>query len=172
MRFVCGFMFNSRTEQVLLIEKKRPKWQAGLLNGVGGKLEPATESNPNTAGLTHFDRAFENPVEAMVREFREETRIETKTRDWDEILQLRVNYINDVYFFRTYTNDYFHDIISNCPPPTDEKMYIFDLKDLITKQRTLVKSLTWILPMCLDKNLGPHYREVPTINYANSGIKT
>ena len=40
MRYVAGFMFDSSYENVLLIRKTKPKWQEGLLNGVGGKIEP------------------------------------------------------------------------------------------------------------------------------------
>jgi 8-oxo-dGTP diphosphatase len=166
MKFVCGFMFHTRCNQVLLIEKKRPKWQAGLLNGIGGKLEKNGQLNPRTS-----IEEYEDPAEAMVREFREETRIETKKNDWDEILQLRVNYINDVYFFRTFTQTYLWKQISNCPSPTDEKLYIFNLDNLISRQKTLVKSLTWIIPMCLDTNVGPQNRETPTIRYANTQVK-
>src|ERR1700732_2872515 len=34
---VCGFLFNGSS--VLLVEKQKPDWQRGLLNGVGGKVE-------------------------------------------------------------------------------------------------------------------------------------
>lgn len=43
-------------EHVLLIQKARPDWQAGFLNGIGGRIEPG-----------------ETPQEAMGREAREET---------------------------------------------------------------------------------------------------
>ncbi len=36
--YVVGFMFTEDEKQVVLIEKKRPEWQAGKLNGVGGKI--------------------------------------------------------------------------------------------------------------------------------------
>lgn len=53
-RLVVGFVF--RGKEVVLILKNRPDWQAGRLNGVGGRVE-----------------AGESPKEAMVREFKEET---------------------------------------------------------------------------------------------------
>jgi hypothetical protein len=55
-RYVLGFCFDDDCEKVLLIEKRRPAWQAGRLNGIGGKIE-----------------AGETPAQAMVREFAEET---------------------------------------------------------------------------------------------------
>ena len=52
-RYVVGFLFVNAW--VLLLHKKRPAWQAGKLNGPGGKVEP--------------DETFEH---AMAREFGEE----------------------------------------------------------------------------------------------------
>ena len=52
--YVVGFMFS---EEIL---KNKPDWQAGRLNGVGGKVEPN-----------------EYPDQAMVREFEEETGVRT-----------------------------------------------------------------------------------------------
>ena len=56
VEYVLGFMFNEAESKVLLVWKNRPAWQAGKLNGVGGKIE-----------------AGETPVQAMNREFAEET---------------------------------------------------------------------------------------------------
>lgn len=58
--YVCGFLHVG--DEVLLIQKKRPDWQAGLLNGVGGHVEEG-----------------ESVQQAMVREFREETGVD---RPW------------------------------------------------------------------------------------------
>lgn len=38
--YVVGFLFSESGDQVILIEKRRPEWQAGRYNGVGGKIEP------------------------------------------------------------------------------------------------------------------------------------
>lgn len=35
-RYVVGFCFNSDLSQIILIEKNKPEWQKGYLNGVGG----------------------------------------------------------------------------------------------------------------------------------------
>lgn len=55
-RYVLGFVFDSGYHNVLLICKDRPSWQAGRLNGLGGKIEEG-----------------ESPARAMERELREET---------------------------------------------------------------------------------------------------
>lgn len=56
MEYVCGFLFEATLRGVVLIEKQKPAWQAGKLNGVGGKIEEG-----------------ETPLAAMQREFEEET---------------------------------------------------------------------------------------------------
>ena len=38
--YACGFLFSLDRQRVLLIRKRRPAWQAGKLNGLGGKIEP------------------------------------------------------------------------------------------------------------------------------------
>jgi 8-oxo-dGTP diphosphatase len=57
IRYVLGFVFDFGFRNVLLIEKKRPEWMMGRLNGLGGKIEEG-----------------ESPLEAMRRELAEETR--------------------------------------------------------------------------------------------------
>lgn len=65
--YVLGFAFLSppAAPLVVLLRKARPAWQAGRLNGVGGKIE-----------------AGESPRDAMVREFREETGLATPGDAW------------------------------------------------------------------------------------------
>lgn len=74
-RYVVGFMFDNSMKSVLLIQKNRPDWQAGKLNGIGGHIEPG-----------------EYPIDAMVREFREETDVKTEVSTWAHVLTLRFPY--------------------------------------------------------------------------------
>ena len=69
--YVLGFMFDPTRERILLIRKNRPRWQAGKLNGIGGKVEPG-----------------ESPVSAMVREFTEETGLQTQPSEWSHFAVL------------------------------------------------------------------------------------
>jgi 8-oxo-dGTP diphosphatase len=71
--YVLGFAFGERKGRpaVLLVQKSSPRWQAGKYNGVGGKIEPG-----------------ETPLDAMVREFGEETGINTNGDEWTERLTL------------------------------------------------------------------------------------
>ena len=38
-KYVLTFLFTSDYKNVWLIEKNRPNWQKGSLNGIGGKIE-------------------------------------------------------------------------------------------------------------------------------------
>lgn len=68
---VVGFLFNPQMDTVTLIRKDRPEWQAGKLNGVGGAM-----------------REDEDGIEAMIREFKEETGVETNETHWSQFANL------------------------------------------------------------------------------------
>ncbi len=55
--YVLGLIFNSNESELLLINKKRPDWQLGMWNGIGGKI----------------DETDDTPLDAMNRECVEET---------------------------------------------------------------------------------------------------
>lgn len=67
-RYVLGFAFDQFMRRVLLIEKEKPAWQKGKLNGVGGTWEPE-----------------ELAIHGMTREFFEETGYETTPNQWVNI---------------------------------------------------------------------------------------
>lgn len=68
MQHYClGFAFDD-LGRVALIEKQRPEWQRGLLNGIGGKVEFG-----------------ETPIIAMHREFFEETGVSLPSGSWHSV---------------------------------------------------------------------------------------
>lgn len=74
MKYVLGLAFDSTLDRIILIEKKNgPATIVNRLNGPGGKIEGG-----------------ELPVEAMVREFREEVGVNTDHLEW-----LPVHYYSD-----------------------------------------------------------------------------
>jgi len=75
--YVCGFAFQDG--RLALIRKKRPDWQKGKLNGIGGHVEPG-----------------ESPIEAMHREFYEET---GGVADWTHFATLTDARGWEVYFY-------------------------------------------------------------------------
>lgn len=81
-RYCLGFVFAADGSRVLLIEKRRPAWQAGLMNGIGGKVEPN-----------------ETPQEAMVRECQEEAGLNVPAAAWVSIGRLSDDETFDVVVF-------------------------------------------------------------------------
>ena len=86
IQYVVGFMIRPETEQVLFIQKNRPEFQKGKWNGIGGKIE-----------------AGERPIQAMVREFQEETGVETAVHAWEHTLTHEGRNAR-VYVFRSFVN--------------------------------------------------------------------
>lgn len=86
MRYVCGFAFADvdQDRYVLLIEKLRPPWQKGYLNGLGGKIE-----------------GVETPEEAMAREFHEECGVHTHADEWLQFHYTRFGNGAEVHFLVT-----------------------------------------------------------------------
>ena len=84
--YVLGFMFSPRHDFVVLIKKAKPTWQAGLLNGVGGKIELV----PGWRGW--LLRRREPASRAMVREFWEETGVHTLQAEWQKFCTIRGNF--------------------------------------------------------------------------------
>jgi 8-oxo-dGTP diphosphatase len=105
--YVVGFMFSMNRDGVLLIRKNRPEWQAGKLNGVGGKIEDG-----------------ETPRAAMVREFREETGIHTSEDFW--MIAGRIEGLEyRVFILRTFS-----DAIWDAKSTTDEMTQVYSVNGL------------------------------------------
>jgi len=127
-RYVVGIAFAEDLRTVLFIRKNRPEWQAGLLNGVGGKVEPGEDFLP-----------------AMVREFREETGLTVPPEKWCHV----VTYFGPDYemrFFYTATDDVF-----DAQDMTDEPLERHDIGALMGIP--VIPNLRWVVPLCLDRNL-------------------
>lgn len=136
-QYVVGFMLDHPRENVVLIRKNRPEWQAGRLNGVGGKVEP---------GETRED--------AMVREFGEETGMATLAWAWDQICTIawpddavRVGDAEPTTctFFRAVD-------VQGCrleeavTSTTDELVVVRNIMDVIAHDR-IIPNLRWLLPL-------------------------
>ena len=126
-RYVVGLMFTKDGSRVLLIQKNRPVWQSGKLNGPGGKLEP--------------DESFED---AMVREFREETGLDTFKDEWKHVLTWNgPDY--ELRFYSTQT-----DAVYDAKTTTDEHVRTYYTESM--NQLPLVPNLKWIIPLCSDQS--------------------
>lgn len=83
MKYVVGIVYNK--ENVLLISKKRPAWQVGMLNGIGGKIEPG-----------------ENPLQAMIRECKEECNLDIE--DWVVLKTVSFGKDETLTYFKAYSD--------------------------------------------------------------------
>jgi 8-oxo-dGTP diphosphatase len=99
IEYVLGFTFDAAAERVLLVHKLRPDWQAGKLNGIGGKIEPG-----------------EAPIEALVREVSEEAAISTSAAQW------RYFGVMDGPYFRVYCFETRDDRVTQFQSLTDERV--------------------------------------------------
>lgn len=118
IRYVVGFLFSPDKSDVLLIQKNRPEWQAGRLNGVGGKVEQD-----------------ETAHEAMVREFAEETGMEVP--GWDHA---------GVMMGSDYRVEVFSAIgdVRAARSMTDEAVRVIHIGDLVYSKTVL--NLQWMIP--------------------------
>jgi 8-oxo-dGTP diphosphatase len=139
--YVLGFAFDKTKKHVVLIEKQKPDWQKGSLNGVGGKVET-------------YD---ENIYAAMAREFKEETGVDTNKEEWSHFASM--TFKNDVmggmavvYCFRLFS-----DAVYDCQTMEAEKvsLYSTDINASIYEPYTAcqhIKNLKVLIPMAKDND--------------------
>lgn len=126
-QYVVGFYFDDHNDKVVLLRKTHPDWQAGKLNGPGGKIEDG-----------------ETPHAAMTREFAEETGV--TVTDWEHVVTLHgPNQPGwTVYFFRA------HGDTSACRTVTDEQVEHWPLAYTL---KEAVSPCTWVIPLCLRNDI-------------------
>ena len=119
--YVCGLLFSVDRTRVLLIRKRRPAWQAGRLNGVGGKVEPG-----------------ETVRNAMRREFREEAGLDIA--EWREVVVLTGPDWRG-HFFRAFGD------VGAAGAVTDE---LLEVHPVVSLPPDVIPNLRWIIPLALD----------------------
>jgi 8-oxo-dGTP diphosphatase len=131
-QWVVGFLFDDEAELVVLIRKNRPAWQAGKLNGVGGKVEPG-----------------EAPVEAMRREFQEETGLTVLS--WHHFASLQWEE-GVVYFFRSFAP---RRRLYEVRTTTDEHVERHQVHTLIqpgSGRDNVTPNLLWLVPLAAHRH--------------------
>lgn len=128
-RYVVGFLHDG--DRVVLIKKNRPEWQAGKLNGVGGHIESG-----------------ESVHEAMIREFCEETGMETY--GWNHFLTLRSGE-HDIYFNKMKALPGF---LAQAKTMEDEEIIIRSYRTLQAWE--IIPNLEWILPLAMHRQNDYH----------------
>lgn len=133
MKYTVGFVFNDDFSKVMLIEKNRPKWQAGCLNGVGGKVEG--------------DESF---LECQIRETEEEFGV--LIEDWDHMTTLSYDNPNDIdepieiAMFRTVVTD---SVFWNIHMSTDERPRMLNTIEIMNDDFEMINNLRWLIPMAI-----------------------
>ncbi len=123
--YVVGFQFNAERTKVALIRKAKPEWQKGLLNGIGGKIEP-TDNDPHSA---------------MVREFREETGVATDS--WMCFAEMRGGDWSVQCFCSTGNLNWIRSVEA-------EPIEIIDLDGRTLVRFDVIENLPWLINLALD----------------------
>ncbi len=135
-RYVVGFLLDQDRSHVVLVRKNRPAWQAGRLNGVGGKIEPD-----------------ESPSDAMAREFMEETGCWVPPGDWEPMCSVTwpddLDRIQDgkapiVHFFRSVVEGPLERLVAT---QTDEAIEVVAAG--LLHLQLLIPNLHWLIPLAL-----------------------
>lgn len=129
--YVLGFAFTPEG-QVCLIEKKRPKWQAGRLNGIGGHVENG--------------EAAQN---AMQREFYEETSVDIAPEQW----KYRGRMHGADWSVFVYTVE--HEAVNYACTMTDEEVYLIDTDLLSGMRDRLIENIEALIQLCLLPDAQP-----------------
>lgn len=150
--YVLGFAFSQDMNSVLLISKMTPAWQANKFNGVGGKLET-------------YDWCT---VEAMRREFLEETGIITTLEQWSLFglhqKPARHHLDDQAYAASLFTTVLSTDQMAQLGMPTAEKPLWFDLDRMHRLQDTGVQGTLMYLTAALTHLSSPINMNIQSVN--------
>lgn len=139
--YVLGLLFRSCYSGVVLIEKTKPEWQAGCLNGIGGKIEPG-----------------ENARVAMVREYKEETGVDTDNLQWIPFCEMS----GDQFVVECFTSI---DTESFECSTTNEEERIIKVDPVnFPNAYKCVPHLQWLIKMAMDVHTGDRF--FSTVRYS------
>jgi 8-oxo-dGTP diphosphatase len=115
--YVLGFAFSKDRKEIILIEKQKPDWQKGKLNGVGGKVEKKDFAWNTNGEVTPYVATI-----AMQREFKEETGVETQSWQWNYFGKMIFN--NDIMGGGAMVHllRMFDDVIQYCETKEEEEI--------------------------------------------------
>lgn len=132
-KYTLAFIFNKELEKVLLIRKNKPVEQAGLLNGIGGKME-------------EFDVTF---LDCIKREVEEETGLVLKKEDFINVGNLTDD---EHYIVEVFTAQIEDTLINTFKKLTDEDVVLLDISNGINelKQDEFSNNGLSIMKHCLE----------------------
>jgi 8-oxo-dGTP diphosphatase len=121
--YVAGFLIDPTRQLVALVRKGKPAWQAGLLNGIGGKIEPG-----------------ESAADAMSREFMEEAGVCIQAGAWEHFATVDGDW-GSVTFFRCFGST------SGVQTMESEPIEVHHLPSV--PYDAALPNLSWLLPLAL-----------------------
>lgn len=127
-KYVVGFVFDREAQRVVLIRKKRPDWQAGKLNGVGGHVED-------------YDETME---QAIAREFYEETGLSILRSEWQRYATI-TQPKGTCAVFRAFSG-----LIDGVETKTDEEIVIHSAMPWDIRWANAMPNLQYLIPLALD----------------------
>lgn len=135
--YVVGFRFDDRN--VLLLRKNRPLWQAGRLNGIGGKIEPN-----------------ELPALAMLREWKEEVGPDNCACQWDYRICLTGQY----FVLHVFSSEGAISIpLERFGPDGTARNDVGEILTIVPWDKLpddTIPNLHWMVPLCHDDQIaGP-----------------
>jgi len=140
IRYCLGFAFTPNFQNVVLLTKARPDWQAGKLNGVGGKVE-----DDETHGS------------AMNREWFEETGVPL-TSPWTRVVKMHDSeWVVDV-FTTHILNEAALQAVHNTKE-RDEPVSIHRVNNLPSHS---LDNLHWLISMCIHPPQGYNIQNYDT----------
>ena len=127
--YVLGFMFSEDHDHVVVIEKNKPEWQKGKLNVPGGKVDSG-----------------EKPIEAVIREFREETGYETRSGDWSHFARMVSMSLDDPFVVDCFVTTGDVQLVSTT---AEERVMLLHMGDISNLCHKTIENLPWLLHMAL-----------------------
>jgi 8-oxo-dGTP diphosphatase len=139
--YVLALLFTADSREVVLVRKTRPAWQAGRVNGLGGKI-----------------RDGESLAAAARREVLEEAGVDVER--WEEFLVWH----DPVYRLRAVRA--FDDVARQARTAEDQEVFLAYVGAL---PLNVIDNLRWIVPLALDRDVAIPI-EVRSENPSGSGL--
>lgn len=140
-QYTLGFIFDGQWDRVLLVDKLRPEWQHGYLNGIGGKIEQS-----------------ETIYEGIKRETKEESNLDIGIKSWTHYASLFGPLGNVAICVSRYLGE-----LTNAVQMTDERIDWYPTGKLPVR---CISNLNWLIPLAIDA-LNSSSRFKTTVRYAS-----
>ncbi len=126
-RYTVAFVFDEGLEHVLLVHKKKPDWQKGFLNGIGGKHEPG-----------------ETSAECIHRETIEESRLDIPESAWIGVGTIRRGPAEVDVMTARHRGDRAEAVMADY-----EEVEWFPVSAL---PPNMIDNLAWLIPLCIERH--------------------